>query len=439
MSFFIDMRGEPTTGSRIGEAIGQGIGQGFQTGMQLKLSDMLQRQATEREEANNARINKQLYGIDSGANPQAVGNFYKLMIEHGGLERANQARSIAAGVPTEGMISTPIMQEKLPKKINPQEPIPEPKQVEPEIPGYEQGSAKDLENRRAKVIEAYNEERDPKVKKEIYSTVKDLNKQILDQKKEEREARNEAREVRAEQNTMLKPYIDRAKELRQQNQKDRESLLLARKAINMGDTNSWSQFFAQRYGADPLKSSATQLLSLASKEFTIGSLKNISAKAQNQWIEQRFTSMFPSVGSKKDAQETNLAVLERTAAIKEKELDLYENYTDKFRNNPEKIDKYVAKDLRKFEADTEDQLSYELSKIKDRYSTPEQLYSVDKPINGEYITPEKFAAFTKKYNGDKLKAQNELVKLGYRMPSKKQYEAWRRGSFLNAQGDVTNE
>lgn len=208
MAFFIDTRGEPTQGSRIGEAIGQGLGEGMRIGMNYKLSELMQQKEREREGLENERLNQELYQIKSRANPQLVGNFYKLMLEHGGTARANRARSIAAGLPAEPVAPMLTKAEKLPKTINPNEPIPEQATPESTIPQYEPGSTKDLENRRAQVIQAYNEENDPTVKKEIYSTVKDLNKQILDQKKEERENKLANYKLEAEQRGVVKKVND---------------------------------------------------------------------------------------------------------------------------------------------------------------------------------------------------------------------------------------
>ena len=224
----------------------------------------------------------------------------------------------------------------------------------------------------------------------------------------------------------VKGYREEMEGKRKQVLEDRDSLSLARRAMQMGDTSSWTQFFANKYGLDPLKSTASQLMNLASKEFIRGSLHGISARAQNQWIEQRFMSMFPSVGTKDDAKESIIEALERGTDVKEKEVELYDHYSDIFEKNPNKIARNVDRDLKKYISDRDDQMSYNFSRIKDKYSSPEALYSDDKPIKGEYITPEKISAFTKKYNGDKLKAQNELLKLGYRIPSAEQYLRWKQ-------------
>lgn len=208
MAFFIDTRGEPTQGSRIGEAIGQGLGQGFQVGMQSKLSDLLQQRQIEREASENERINENLYKIKSRANPTVVGNLYKLMLEHGGMEMSNRARAIAVGLPVESVPQTDMIPESLPKIINPNEPIQELTTPESRTQGYEPGSTKDLENRRSQVIDAYNKEKDPSVKKEIYSIVKDLNNQILGQKREERESKLANYKLETEQRGVIKKIND---------------------------------------------------------------------------------------------------------------------------------------------------------------------------------------------------------------------------------------
>lgn len=197
MTFHIDRRGEPTPQSVMGESFGEGLSQG----LQYKLSDML-------EQNKNKKLNTELFGIDSGASPQIVSNLYKLMVEHGGTERANRARTIAAGLPSGVPGPTETIPEQIPKTINPKAPILEAKAPEAKAPVYETGSSQDLENRRAQIIDAYNKEKDPAVKKEIYSTVKDLNKQILDQKKEERETKLTNYKLEEEQRGVIKKVND---------------------------------------------------------------------------------------------------------------------------------------------------------------------------------------------------------------------------------------
>lgn len=189
----------------LGASIGRGFSSGVSKGMDLKLSDMLEQKKIDRESKRNEGINESLYNIKSGANPQVVGSLYKVLLEHGGMKRANRARDIAAGLPDKVDAER---QEEPPKYINPNEPVQEPEIPEQEAPEYEVGSVKDLENRRSKIVDDYNLEEDPKVKKEVYSTIKDLNKQILDQKKEERENKLANYKLEAEQRGTIKKVND---------------------------------------------------------------------------------------------------------------------------------------------------------------------------------------------------------------------------------------
>ena len=106
MAFFIDTRGEPTTGSRIGEAIGQGLGQGMQAGMQLKLSDMLERQKSERLLDQHAAMNKQLglnklLGVRELRVPtDQVLNTLKQMSEYGDRQALNDYYMTGGAQPT---------------------------------------------------------------------------------------------------------------------------------------------------------------------------------------------------------------------------------------------------------------------------------------------------------------------------------------------------
>lgn len=212
MAFVIDTRGEPTLGS----AISGGLETGFGVGMQQKLAEAIRANEQKRISDRNMETNKQLFGIDSDADPNVVHNYYKLMLEHGQANNLNKARSIATGMPYEEIPMQMDMQEGLPYEDRPaigemeQDPYEYATDIsrrpEMRVRGktYDYGSMRDLEQRRAKLMDMYGEERDPIVKKEISNQIKYLQDQILNERKEKREETKLRHQLEAEPRKFIK-------------------------------------------------------------------------------------------------------------------------------------------------------------------------------------------------------------------------------------------
>ena len=271
-------------------------------------------------------------------------------------------------------------------------------------------------------IDAWNKAQDRALRERTASAAE--RKATVAERKEERESGQSELKMK-EARPDVKKLRERMGALREQVRKYDESFKDAKKAIQTGDTNNWGQFFVNKFDVDPLKAPATQLMNVASKEFIRGSMMGISAKAQNQWIEQRFASMFPTAGSRADSQETVLASLQRSNDISRKEIELYDKYDEQYARDPQKIDKAVQSELRKYTDERDDKLSYHLSLIKDKYATSGDIYGGDRATQGEYITPKKLSAFIAKNQGDKARAIKQLLELGYRAPTTEQLYEWK--------------
>lgn len=196
-------------------------------------------------------------------------------------------------------------------------------------------------------------------------------------------------------------------------QGEESSLNLAEQALKMGGTSDWSQFLATRYDLDPLITPSSKLLSLASKEFLTGGLSNISAKGTNMFIEKRFLSMFPSIGSKEDSNESAIAALKRNLDVKKKKVELFDELQDRVPSN--KLSSEIDKRLKTYTIHRNEKLAYDLSKIRDKYLEKKELKSLKKATPGDYLTQDRANALTD-LTGSPEKAQKLAIKLGYKLP-----------------------
>ena len=115
--------------------------------------------------------------------------------------------------------------------------------------------------------------------------------------------------------------------LREAIPKKKSALRHARSAVESGQVGAFSinQIADSLGGAigDTLRTAKGSQLVTAGKENLLGNMARVSAKAQNQWFEQRLASMFPRVGQ---TQEANLAIQEMLEA----ELVMEDAYLKKF-------------------------------------------------------------------------------------------------------------
>lgn len=137
--------------------------------------------------------------------------------------------------------------------------------------------------------------------------------------------REEKRDLREFHMKYSKPEVERVDKMEQDLARKEFALDLGREAIESGNIGGFSKdFLADKYNLPFLKSSKGAQLTLAAKEQLFPNLNRISAKAQNQYMEQRMASMVPLLGQ---SDESNMTV----QTILEGEADLDKAYIDEFR------------------------------------------------------------------------------------------------------------
>lgn len=167
-------------------------------------------------------------------------------------------------------------------------------------------------------------------------------------KKETKELRKEERTIFEGERTYQTSFSRKAEEeadtLRTTIPKKEMALGFARDAIESGNLEYFSpDKLADATGIDLFRTAKGAQLVTAGKENLLGNLSRVSAKAQNQWMEQRMNSMFPKIGQSKEANLTTQEMLDG-----EIEMDkAYLKEFDRLAAEDEERYGYVKKDIKK--------------------------------------------------------------------------------------------
>lgn len=228
--------------------------------------------------------------------------------------------------------------------------------------------------------------------------------------------------------------IDRVSQIRDTLPLKENSLRLMRSAIETGETGPLSMAnIAQRMGVPEFMNAAGTELNQAGKEFFFGNMTRVSAKAQNQWLEQRIAGLSANVGDPK----TNALMKQ---AIIESEFELgktYVNEFDKLKAEDMKNYGYVRNDIeeRAYKNSEEkaknilNKASYQTRELFERDKPNawfiEQANSKKKVPKGTSLTGRMAKAFaTNRTNGNFEKAWKTAEKMGYSVPTKEQAIEW---------------
>lgn len=210
------------------------------------------------------------------------------------------------------------------------------------------------------------------------------------------------------------------------------ALALARQAVETGETGplSWANI-SRRLDVPELMNAAGTELNQAGKEFFFGNMQRVAAKAQNQWLEQRITQLAAQVGDPKIN-----ALMKQT--MLEAELDTSKAYLNAFdRISQQDMEKYgyVRKDIqsRAYQASEEaskkilDRTSYKTRQLYEEEKGSRWLKeNVNKKVpKGTVLTSEMINVMID-HHKDIKKAVENALKLGYKVPTQQEVEAWQQ-------------
>jgi hypothetical protein len=228
--------------------------------------------------------------------------------------------------------------------------------------------------------------------------------------------------------------INNSRTIRDTLYKKENALNLMDQAINTGDTGPVSMAnISQHLGIPELMPAAGTQLSQAAKEFFFGNLSRVSAKGQNQWMEQRVANLMANIGDPK------INALMKQVILKS-EFELDKNYLKEFDRLSEEDNKkygYVRNDIeQRAYKNTEKQnnqvlneASYKTRKLFEQEKGPqwlkEQAASKQKVSKGTYLTEGMANEFYKRSGGDFNKAIINAKKLGYTIGTQEEMNKWR--------------
>jgi hypothetical protein len=209
------------------------------------------------------------------------------------------------------------------------------------------------------------------------------------------------------------------------------ALTMSRDAIESGNIGSlsWANL-AERTGFKELQSAKGSQLATASKENLLSNMSRVSARAQNQWFEQRLSSMFPQVGQSQAANLTAQVMIESELEMEENFLNTYERLAqedkEKYGYVREDIEDRIYKELSGKDDDILNKAMYRTRQIyEDELGSSELEKMADKKVpSGTPLTPYMAKIMTKKYDQSFDRTIENAKKLGYRIPTKEEFRRW---------------
>ena len=207
------------------------------------------------------------------------------------------------------------------------------------------------------------------------------------------------------------------------------AIQLAESAISGAGPFSWANL-ANRTGMQEFQSPEGAALALGAKYNIVGNIRDVSARAQNQWLERQFSAAYPMTGQTEAANKTTLYY---TQAQRDMNKSYIENFNRLAAQDRQKHG-YVRDDIESRAQEASQQqykeilkkAAYKVQRIIQNEKGYQWLVdqSRKKVEKGTVATPEMIAVFIDKYKGDVEKALENMQKMGYDLISGEEVEQW---------------
>lgn len=224
---------------------------------------------------------------------------------------------------------------------------------------------------------------------------------------------------------------DKVSKLQENLPKTKMALDMALDAVKSKEVGAFSlNNLSERLGIDELKTAKGVQLITAGKENLIGNLSSVSARAQNLWIEQRFSSMFPKIGQSEESNETIESMLRANYELDElyvkKFNELAEEDEKKFGYIKGDIDRRVNSSIKPEQEKILKKVSFNTRMIYEREKGADWMRDQvnKKPTPGTVLTPQMVKIMAEHFKGDLKKVLNHAEKLGYEIPTESEYREW---------------
>lgn len=247
---------------------------------------------------------------------------------------------------------------------------------------------------------------------------------IQQQKANQKEQAEIRKEQRAQYQGLRTKEMEKDIGRREALRKERADLQHGYNAVLQGDVGGFDiNWLADRFGpaGEPLKTQHGVQLESAMKNLLVDTLQKTSGRP-NQWIEQQIKSATPSIGKRKEANETLFKTALANNEIEERLLDTKDELIARYEQQgipiPSNMDKIAHDLVQPYAQQTEEKLAYDLRVIYERSQGKEFLNNLKSVPPGTPLTIEKRDALMKKFGNDKQKVLDTARKLGYTIPKK---------------------
>ena len=206
-----------------------------------------------------------------------------------------------------------------------------------------------------------------------------------------------------------------------------------RQAVSTGQTGplSWSNI-ARRTGLNEFQGPDGALLAQAQKELLVKNLSSISAKSNNLWMDKVMQSVSVEAGDQFHPAKMKIAALEGAADLADARLNAF----DKIYQDDIKAVGYPQADIanRAFKAsekEAQNILNRTAFRTREIWEEDQGDRALAKTLTkkvekGTYLTPRMQKIFVANSNGDLAKAGQNIKKLGYTIPTKKELLEWQQ-------------
>jgi len=185
--------------------------------------------------------------------------------------------------------------------------------------------------------------------------------------------------------------------------------------ISSGEISGVMPWLIDKFGIDPLMKPESAAFKVALKENFLGNIGRVGSRP-NQWIETQLMSMAPAIGRSEEANLLALEALKGDTAVDQKEIQLMDELSNKYPDDPEKILKEKNRLLDDFALEQQKKTSYNMQSVKEQIqkkNDPRAFNSLRKVTPGTPLTIEKAKVILDAFKGDKQKAINAAKQLGY--------------------------
>lgn len=245
----------------------------------------------------------------------------------------------------------------------------------------------------------------------------------------EKEERKKFVSDRAFHTENTKKDRERAEELRTSIPKTSQALRLAERAIKSGKVGAFSKAnLSQILGGEAGKAFQTsEGISLlnAGKEFLINNLSRLSARSQNQWIEQRINSQFPNIGQSKEANLTASEALQAENLLDQAYLNTFDRLANEDRKKygyiRDGIAQRTTEQIKDLEQQIVDRSAYRIQKQREAQTDRNPIRVTSQQVEeGRPLTLETLQMFVNRYG--KEKAIQSAASLGYKIPTREEID-----------------